>query len=261
MRTSWKYTMFRFLPYCLILWKINSGSTQKLNFHPVNSCTDIKLKDIPVDVFQSCSETDKTIHCLPDENDNLGLSCFAVTWISEGKCPSYNSYQGNMDEKDCSRERKGNCPNAQYKSPLSVNYFGCYVKEKLPTETSTSKITTTTITDRSTVVTRDNPSTTGSRNGTNQIQTCTNCDVCESGHVSKEAFDVVLTFLVLALTIFAGTIFVMRSNCYCPCRRMFFKVLRVQRRRNDSKAQDTNQPHMQDTLLQNGAIKTSDRPL
>lgn len=60
------------------------GSTQKLNFYPVTSCTDIKLKEIPQEVFQSCSEKDKTIHCLPDENDNLGLSCFAVTWISEG---------------------------------------------------------------------------------------------------------------------------------------------------------------------------------
>lgn len=254
MRTSWKCTMFRFLPYCLILWKINSGSTQKVNFFPVNSCTDIKLKDIPVDVFQSCSETDKTIHCLPDENDNLGLSCFAVTWISEGKCPSYNSYQGNMDEKDCSGDRNDECSGVLYKSPLSVRYIGCYVKEKLSTETSTSKLTTTTITDRSTVVTRDNPSTTGSRNGTNQRQTCTNCDVCDSGHVSIEAFGAVLAFLLLALTIIAGAIFVMRSNCFCPYKERCFKVLRVQRRQNDSKAQDTNQKQTQVKLLQNGAI-------
>lgn len=59
--------------------------TGKPNFHPVNSCTDIKLKEIPQEVFQSCSEPDKTIHCLPDENNNLGLSCFPVTWISKGK--------------------------------------------------------------------------------------------------------------------------------------------------------------------------------
>lgn len=37
-----------------------------------------------------------------------------------GKCPSYNSYQGNMDEKDCSTDYNGECPNELYKSPLSV---------------------------------------------------------------------------------------------------------------------------------------------
>lgn len=66
------------------------SSTGKTNFYPVNSCTDIRLKEIPVEVFQSCSGTDKTIHCLPDENKNLGLSCFAVTWISEGKTRDFS---------------------------------------------------------------------------------------------------------------------------------------------------------------------------
>uniref|UniRef100_A0A8W8KE57 Uncharacterized protein n=1 Tax=Magallana gigas TaxID=29159 RepID=A0A8W8KE57_MAGGI len=113
------------------------GSTQKVNFYPVNSCTDIKLKDIPVDVFQSCSETAKTIHCLPDENDNLGLSCFAVTWISEGKCPSYNSYQGNMDEKDCSGDRNGECSGVLYKSPLSVR-CKCHYDRTFDTKCSIS---------------------------------------------------------------------------------------------------------------------------
>lgn len=60
------------------------------SFYPVNSCTDIRLKEIPIEVFQSCSEADKTIHCLPDENNNLGLSCFAVTWISEGKTSDFS---------------------------------------------------------------------------------------------------------------------------------------------------------------------------
>lgn len=61
------------------------SSTGKPNFYPVNSCTDIKLNEIPEDVFQKCSETNSAIHCLPDESNNLGLSCFQVTWISEGK--------------------------------------------------------------------------------------------------------------------------------------------------------------------------------
>lgn len=61
------------------------SATGKPNFYPVNSCTDIKLKDIPIDVLQECTKTQTTIHCLPDENNNLGLSCFLVTWISEGK--------------------------------------------------------------------------------------------------------------------------------------------------------------------------------
>lgn len=36
-----------------------------------------------------------------------------------GKCPSYSSYKGNLDEKACSTN--GTCPSAQYKSPLSVH--------------------------------------------------------------------------------------------------------------------------------------------
>lgn len=67
-----------------------SSSTGKTKFYPVNSCTDIRLKEIPVEVFQSCLEADKTIHCLPDENNNLGLSCFAVTWISKGKTSDFS---------------------------------------------------------------------------------------------------------------------------------------------------------------------------
>ena len=54
------------------------------NFFNVPSCTDIKLRDIPEEVFEKCEEPDMVIHCLPDENDNLGLSCFSVTWIEEG---------------------------------------------------------------------------------------------------------------------------------------------------------------------------------
>lgn len=33
------------------------------------------------------------------------------------KCPSYNSYQGNMHENDCSTDHNGTCPSAPYISP------------------------------------------------------------------------------------------------------------------------------------------------
>lgn len=36
------------------------------------------------------------------------------------KCPSYNSYQGNMDENDCSTYYNATCPGVLYKSPSSV---------------------------------------------------------------------------------------------------------------------------------------------
>lgn len=50
--------------------------------------------------------------------------CFAfhitILIIFAGKCPSYNSYQGNMDEIDCSTDHGGTCPKDLYKSPSSV---------------------------------------------------------------------------------------------------------------------------------------------
>ena len=54
------------------------------NFFKVPSCTDIKLRDVPEEVFEKCKESDLVIHCLPDDYDNLGLSCFYVTWIEAG---------------------------------------------------------------------------------------------------------------------------------------------------------------------------------
>ena len=56
----------------------------KNNFFNVPSCTDIKLRDIPEEVFEKCEEPDMVIHCLPDIMGNLGLSCFPWTWISAG---------------------------------------------------------------------------------------------------------------------------------------------------------------------------------
>lgn len=49
---------------------------------------------------------------------------------------------------------------------------GCYVKEKLSIETSTSKTTITAVTNGSTMMTWDYPSTIGSGNGKKQRQTC-----------------------------------------------------------------------------------------
>lgn len=145
--------IFRCFPSYLYVWTISivvlmslPSSTGKRNFYPVNSCTEIKLKEIPIDVFQKCSETNSALHCLPDENNDLGLSCFQVTWISKGKCPSYNSYQGNMDEIDCSTDHGGTCPKDLYKSPSSVLYTGCYIKELIPTSTTTPSVTTETMT-------------------------------------------------------------------------------------------------------------------
>lgn len=49
---------------------------------------------------------------------------FCITYHNHtsftGKCPSYNSYQANMDEKDCSTDYDRTCPVDLYKSPLSV---------------------------------------------------------------------------------------------------------------------------------------------
>lgn len=174
---------FRYFQSWLYLWKIHiavvslslSSCSGKPNFYPVKSCTDMKLKDIPIDVFQECSRTNTAIHCLPDENNNLGLSCFQVTWISEDKCPSYNSYQGNMDEKDCSTDHNGKCPGALYKSPLSVNYTGCYIKELIPPPTTKPSMTTMT-TEIMTTMTTKTPTTcknssSGCLNNGNMTQT------------------------------------------------------------------------------------------
>ncbi|XP_055998392.1 uncharacterized protein LOC130047422 [Ostrea edulis] len=114
------------------------------NFYPVQSCTDITLADIPVEVYQKCLENDRVIHCLPDDNDVLGLSCFSILWIAKGKCPYYNDYQGNLDEKTCTGD-PNLCPPKQFKSPSSVLYKGCYIKEPTTTRATPTIATTTTI--------------------------------------------------------------------------------------------------------------------
>uniref|UniRef100_K1QIL9 Uncharacterized protein n=1 Tax=Magallana gigas TaxID=29159 RepID=K1QIL9_MAGGI len=105
--------------------------SQRSNFSPVKTCTTITLREIPVVVFDNCTGPGLVIHCLPDSTDNLGLSCYPPRWISPGKCPYYNTYQGNMDEKDCN-SKYGNCPKDD----------GCYIKEERII-TTTEALTTT----------------------------------------------------------------------------------------------------------------------
>ncbi|XP_056008665.1 uncharacterized protein LOC125664077 isoform X2 [Ostrea edulis] len=112
------------------------------NFYPVQSCTDITLAQIPDEVNQKCLEKNRVIHCLPDGDDMLGLSCFPIVWIAKGKCPYYNKYQENLDEKPCTGDAEL-CPPKQFNSPLSVLYKGCYIKE-LTTTRATSTVATTT---------------------------------------------------------------------------------------------------------------------
>ncbi|XP_078337532.1 uncharacterized protein LOC111136588 [Crassostrea virginica] len=111
------------------------------NFYPVGVCTQLPLSGIPLEVFEKCSGAGLIIHCLPNSTGSLGLCCFNWTWISPGKCPYYNTYRGNMDEKDCSQ--KGLCPLQQYKSPSSLNYTGCYQKESDITDSTTTEMFTT----------------------------------------------------------------------------------------------------------------------
>ncbi|XP_056008659.1 uncharacterized protein LOC125664076 isoform X2 [Ostrea edulis] len=100
-------------------------------FYPVQSCTDITLAQIPEEVYQKCLENDRVIHCLPNDDDVLGLSCFSIVWIAKG----------NLDEKPCTGDAEL-CPPKQFKSPSSVLYKGCYIKE--PTTRATPTIATTT---------------------------------------------------------------------------------------------------------------------
>lgn len=130
----WKYIAY----YVTLLHQL--AVSQRPNFSPVKTCTQLTLKEIPLGVFDNCTGTGLVIHCLPDSHDKLGLSCYPPRWISKGKCPYYNIYQGNMDEKDCN-PGIGNCPQGQFRSPLSVMYKGCYINEE---QTVTTKETLTT---------------------------------------------------------------------------------------------------------------------
>ncbi|XP_052714560.1 uncharacterized protein LOC128187919 [Crassostrea angulata] len=124
--TIWNYTKC-IIGYVALLHHL--AVSLRPNFSPVKTCTTLTLREIPVAVFDNCTGPGLVIHCLPDSKDDLGLSCYPPRWISPGKCPYYNTYQGNMDEKDCNQDH-GNCPTGQFRSPLSVMYEGCYIKEE-----------------------------------------------------------------------------------------------------------------------------------
>lgn len=150
-------------------------------------------------MLKKCQETSSVIHCLPDENNNLGLSCFQVTWMSENTCPYYNSYQGNMDEKACSTDYNGECPSAQYKSPLSVRFTGCYIKELIPPPTTTPSMTTETMTTKTLTTTLTGPTANVSvinEKGSETNQT----GVCEP---EKDWMIVFLVFFFLAVALIA----------------------------------------------------------
>lgn len=234
--------IFRYFPRGLDLLKINivvlmflPSSTGKLNFHEVKSCTDIKLKEIPLAVFQKCSENKSAIHCLPDENNNLGLSCFQTTWISKGKCPSYNSYQGNMDEKDCSTDYNGECPNELYKSPLSVRFTGCYIKELIPPPTTTPSMTTETMKTKT-------PTTTFTGSNTNvsvinEIGSETNqTGVCKS---EKDWMTAFLVFFFLAVALI-----VVDCAVYKRIRRGICKQILVKGNSRPQNTDDETSSHM-----------------
>ncbi|XP_078337530.1 uncharacterized protein LOC111135322 [Crassostrea virginica] len=179
--------------YVVIMLVIRWTSGQN-NFFKVQSCTDIKLRDIPEEVFEKCKEPDMVIHCLPDENDNLGLSCFSVTWIEEGGCPYYNSYQGNMDERKCD-PRYGSCSPGLYKSPSSLSYKGCYAKEY---DTTTIAVTTT---EMETIPPVKCPMNDAVANRTNN----TSSEICEECTCATEiAVAVILTLFILGCCIGVG---------------------------------------------------------
>lgn len=136
--TIWNYTKC-IIGYVALLHHL--AVSLRPNFSPVKTCTTLTLREIPVAVFDNCTGPGLVIHCLPDSKDDLGLSCYPPRWISPGKCPYYNTYQGNMDEKDCN-SKYGNCPKGQFRSPLSVMYDGCYIKEERII-TTTEALTTT----------------------------------------------------------------------------------------------------------------------
>lgn len=117
------------------------ASSYPSNFYPVKSCTNLMLKHIPIPVYDNSTACNLVIHCMPDSVDSLGLSCFPPRYISPGMCPYYNMYRGNMDQKSCN-PNYGFCPISQYRSPLSVIYGGCYIKEQ-PVKINRETLTTT----------------------------------------------------------------------------------------------------------------------
>lgn len=157
-------------------------------FIPVSSCTDISLAQVPIEVYQNCSGKNRVLHCLPNDNDDLGLCCFSITWIEKGQCPYYNNYQGNMDEKPCPGD--SNCPDKLFKSPLSIHYKGCYKKEQATTPTATAATTSEL---KTTTAKRE-------KNITMILPTC-NCSRTTSDESSQSSSEPTVTVLAVFVVI------------------------------------------------------------
>lgn len=178
---------FRFFSVDMYLWisafvlLLSSPSSTLKSFYPVKSCSDR-----PHELLQNCTRANETIHCLSDEHNNTGIGCFPVAWINKDKCPYYNSYEGRMDEKACSKE-DGICPTKLYKSPLSVEYSGCYVR-KIEKQTTEGAASEPAVTDYYS----------GTGNGTNQGTT--SCEKYESVNGWMIGFLVTLAVFLLPFT-------------------------------------------------------------
>lgn len=190
---------------CVTLWHQHTVS-QRTKFFPVKTCTQLTLKEIPVAVFDNCTGPGLVIHCLPDSQDNLGLSCYPPRWISPGKCPYYNTYQGNMDEKDCNRDR-GNCPAVQFRSPLSVMYKGCYIREEQIVTTTEAFTTTEAVMKTTCEPVKSNCSTLVSAAEEGKSTSC-------SGEIAA-IIVLVVTVLVLGVLLFLSHNRRVRSNIPC----------------------------------------------
>lgn len=182
------------------------AASDRSNFSPVKTCTQLMLREIPVAVFDNCTGKDLVIHCLPDSQDNLGLSCYPPRWISPGKCPYYNTYQGFMDEKDCNQNR-GNCPIRLFRSPLSVMYKGCYIKEEQIVTTTETFTTTEAVMKTTCEPVKSNCSTLVSAAEEGKSTSC-------SGEIAA-IIVLIVTVLVLVVILFLSHNRRVRSNIPC----------------------------------------------
>lgn len=159
--------------------------------------------------------------------------------INIDKCPSYNSYQGNMDENDCSTYYNATCPGVLYKSPSSVLYTGCYIKELIPTKTTTTPSMTTMKTETmitKTPTTSKKPSSdqTANYSSINENMTQTNNVVCECGKGWMIAF-----LFILLLAVLIAALFVFYKIKLCDkCKQKAFRHDRKYQNA-DSRPQDS----------------------
>ncbi|XP_062583854.1 uncharacterized protein LOC134245598 [Saccostrea cucullata] len=219
---SWK-SVVRGVIMLLITGSVHGRSI----FFPVSSCTDISLAQVPIEVYQNCSGKNRVLHCLPNDNDDLGLCCFSITWIEKGRCPYYNNYQGNMDERKCPGD--SDCPDKLFKSPLSLNYKGCYKKEQ--TTTTTTVYTTTSESQTTTAKERDSRTT---------IPQSCNCSrtMCNESLESSSGPNV-----IVLVTVFIFILVVM-------CAVFVFVVNRKKKEKN---------PKLATSIISNGDVRSKEK--